>query len=50
MLRFLGGCEEGEMTEFIKLLTLPFQELKSEIFVYCIKTLWSALDIVNCLV
>lgn len=32
VLRFLGSCEEGEMVEFMKLLTLPFQDLTSELY------------------
>ena len=30
MLRFLGGCQGNELTEFIELLTLPFREILEE--------------------
>ncbi len=30
VLRFLGSCREREMAEFVKLLTMPFQQLTSK--------------------
>ena len=33
VLRFLGGCEGNELTEFIQLLTLPFRDILKGEFV-----------------